>query len=628
MVSYIRRGTSQKSALLYEHFSGVDFARSPSSVSPDNATDSVNMIRAEIGKVRKRNGYEKIFSYAGKKIHGIFKFQDDYLVHAGTTLNRLCYNSTTGNWETTLIYSEMNDKPSSACPINGKLYFVDGKKYMVYDGESFVPVPGYVPTISIAGNEYGGGTAYEEVNLLSNQWKQRFCTKDNVLIYQLAFDHLDDTPVTCSKLSVVDNKPTWTDLAETTDYTVDRVLGKLILKTNPGDTPISGHDNLIVTASKERSRQVIDKCDICVLYGLNGQENQIFMAGNPDRKNADFWSHYSQPDYIGELSYSELGQDNSAIVGYSKLDGYLATHKDKYSGDIYIRAGSLNYYQDEQRYYITFNVQNVLRGSGTIARRSFANFGEPLFLTKYGIQTITARDLTNRDYEQVRGDRVNKRLLTEKNLEDAIGIIYKDYYLLGVNTHVYVLDRQQKQYEPNQSSSEYQYTAFYWDNINASCFYCDDHLYFGTPDGDLMRFYEDESKQTSYNDNGQAIRAMWEFPQFNGNIFWSNKSFKTVFLKLKSAISTGAQVQVCVNGIWQNVGEDYISFGYWDFDYVDFNSLNFSTDTTPKKSSERINLKRLDKVAFRISNDKVNQPFGIESFGFLYSERGINKGEF
>ena len=92
MVSYIRRGTSQKSALLYEHFSGVDFARSPSSVSPDNATDSVNMIRAEIGKVRKRNGYEKIFSYAGKKIHGIFKFQDDYLVHAGTTLNRLCYN--------------------------------------------------------------------------------------------------------------------------------------------------------------------------------------------------------------------------------------------------------------------------------------------------------------------------------------------------------------------------------------------------------------------------------------------------------------------------------------------------------------------------------------------------------
>ena len=88
------------------------------------------------------------------------------------------------------------------------------------------------------------------------------------------------------------------------------------------------------------------------------------------------------------------------------------------------------------------------------------------------------------------------------------------------------------------------------------------------------------------------------------------------------------QVQVCVNGIWQNVGEDYISFGYWDFDYVDFNSLNFSTDTTPKKSSERINLKRLDKVAFRISNDKVNQPFGIESFGFLYSERGINKGEF
>lgn len=624
MVTYRSSAKTQKLPMIYETFGGVDFAKSKGAVSEVNSPQSVNMIRDEIGKVRKRMGYYEEFSFPDP-VYGIHKLGGDFIVHAGTKLYKEHYSGTA--WEQTLLYSAMAEHRSVSAQFESKLYLLDGTTYLMCDGTTCGPVAGKIPTIKIAGTPEGGGVDYEDVNLLSTFWTQKFAGDDTSLVYQLAFDNLDENPVTCRKSRLDNNTIVWDTLTEGTDFTVDRELGKLTFKNVIGKPFTGGEDRLVVTASKERSRERIDKCDACVLYGLNGQENQLFVTGNPEHKNKDFWSRLNDPTYFGDLSYSQLGQDNSAIIGYSKLGGYLAAHKDQESGDIYIRGGQLYHDDVSNLDKIIYPVTNVLTGSGAIAKYAFANFGEPLFLTKYGIQTITTKELTNRDYEQVRGDRINKRLLAEPNVEDAVGVIYKDFYLVSINGHVYALDRFQKQYEANQANSEFQYTGYYWENVNASCWCSSDRLYFGTPDGKVMCFYDDETAQTSYNDNGEPIYAEWEFPQFVGRLFWSNKTFKSIFLKLKSAIQTGAKIEVCINGIWEPVKEDYISFGYWDFDYVDFNNLNFSTDTTPKKTREKVKIKKLDKVAWRISNGKLNQPFGIESFGFLYSEKGINKGE-
>lgn len=624
MVTFPDTVRTTKTPMMYDTFLGVDFAKTPATTAQQYSPNAVNLIRDEVGKVRRRMGYYELWGYSDE-VFGIHKLNDDYIVHAGTKLYKEHWNGS--EWERTEIYASMAEHKSVSQQIESKLYILDGTTYLCYDGTTCAPPEGYIPTIIIAGTSTGGGTPYEDVNILSTWWKQRFTGEDGTATYQLAFDDLDDNDVIVQRSKLSNGTVVWETLTEGTHYTVDKALGQITFTDgNRSNAPIVGQeDRLIVTASKARSRDKINKCDIMTLYGYNGQENQLFVAGNPDYKNRDFWSEINDPTYFGDLSYSILGQDNSAIMGYSKISGKLATHKDKYSGDVYLRGSDI--VEEDGLLRVYFPVTDVLTGSGAISKYSFQNFGEPLYLTKYGIRTIAIRDLTSKEYEQDRGDRVNKRLLEEDGLENAVSCIYKDFYLLGVNGNVYVLDRLQRQYEPNAGLSEFQYSGFFWDNIPATCFFSDDYLYFGTADGKVMRFYTDENVSTSYNDNGDAIIAVWEFPQFVGKLFWSNKTFKHVFLKLKSAVRTGAALDVQVNGVWQLVKEDYSSFGYIDFDDVDFNNFTFSTDQTPKKTQEKIKYKKLDKIAFRIRNDKVNQVFGIDSFGFLYAEKGINRGE-
>ena len=45
---------------------------------------------------------------------------------------------------------------------------------MKYDGETIEPVVGYIPTTTIARKPMGGGTKYEDVNMLSEYRKNSF----------------------------------------------------------------------------------------------------------------------------------------------------------------------------------------------------------------------------------------------------------------------------------------------------------------------------------------------------------------------------------------------------------------------------------------------------------------------
>ena len=96
--------------------------------------------------------------------------------------------------------------------------------------------------------------------------------------------------------------------------------------------------------------------------------------------------------------------------------------------------------------------------------------GEPLFLTDTGIQTITNKELTSEEMTTSRGERINRRLLTEPGLEHAVSCVFGYYYLLAVNGNVYVLDRLNPM-EESTASNNYQYNAFFWNHIPAVAFW-------------------------------------------------------------------------------------------------------------------------------------------------------------
>lgn len=269
-----------RSVLTIDNLKGVDLSNAPANVEDYRSPDAPNMIRDTPGKVRKRMGYERIASYDGR-INGVFYLTDDNgareVVHAGTKLYV----------EGAEIYEGMADNRSRAWQVGKRLYILDGKKYLVYgelenreaeDGEprkSYRVEPvtenAYVPTIIISRNPDGAGTTLEPINLLSRKWTESFYGKASTTSYQLTAGNLDATPVTAQKLK---SDGTWQDLAETTDFTVDRTTGKVTFTTAPGASPLDGVDNVHITASKIRG----DFEDAEELFAAQADQKEFQLA--------------------------------------------------------------------------------------------------------------------------------------------------------------------------------------------------------------------------------------------------------------------------------------------------------------------------------------------------------------
>ena len=111
-----------------ETFKGVDLNSSPSNVEITRSPNAPNMMRDVPGKVRKRQGYERIAQFSGKRINGVHilrsaeKNEERVLIHAGDSLYL----------EGKAIYTGMADERSVGRQFYGKLFIFDGKKALCY----------------------------------------------------------------------------------------------------------------------------------------------------------------------------------------------------------------------------------------------------------------------------------------------------------------------------------------------------------------------------------------------------------------------------------------------------------------------------------------------------------------
>ncbi len=607
----------------WDSFRGVDFYNSPSNMSKMRSPSAPNMIRDEVGKVRKRMGYYQVGTDYSVRINGIYVLGDKKLIHSGTKLVL----------DGTEVYSEMADERGKSWQINNKLYIVDGKGFICFgnfgsdDNPDFEVRPvkdmAYVPTIAIAKApntlEF---TAYESINLLSNKWTESFAGTKDEKEYQLLYGELDDTVVKAKKLNTDGD---WVELAEGTDFTVDREMGIVTFKVAPGETPVMSDDNVQITASRDWGNYAdrINKCKISVLYGAGGQSDRLFVSGNDELPNYVWYSQLQDPTYFGDDWYLTVGQNVSAVVGFSIVSDCLAVHKN-YSED----GRNIVLFKDDfdNAGKVVFKIANTIQGDPARGRFSFAYVGESLFATPLGIYAITARDITGEKYTQRRSFYIDK-VLAEENLDDSFAIAYKDFYVISTGTRLYILDTLQKSYEKNTPNSSYQYECYYFEIPKVRVMHVDDGVVvFGTDDGKLMKFYDDVQDLASFNDCGNPIDAHWDIPDFSGNLFYKNKSFNRFSCVIAASIATSVTAYALVRGFWQKIYNSGAAARYFDFNYVDFDKLSFSGDTTPRTLGSRIKIRKIDKVRFRLENKEYNESFGLYRVALEYTETGNFKG--
>ena len=574
-------------------------------------------------------GNIKVHKITPKTNYGISKAT--YLYHVGGRY----YSRRDNSDECTLLYSNASKSRSQAWQIDDKLIIIDGHNiYRYSENEGFKEntYKAYIPLITIAKAPNGGGVSYEPLNMLQPGFYEQFTVDSasaSAVEFQLSLSGLDATEVSAWILT---NQGTWSLQVEDTDFTVNRSTGVVTFGTAPGVTPITGEDNVRILAYKTIAGYAdrVKKCKFGTLYGINGAADRLFLSGNPDYQNWDFFSEQYDPTYFPDTGYSALGSSASAIMGYAIVNNYLATFKDDLDNSraVYIRHGELVEDATTNLSMPAFKLVNTLQGNGVVSPYAFGYLQtEPLFLTKMGIYAITPQDITGEKYSQSRSFYLDGSLEKEDGLENAIALVFKDQYILAINNKFYILDGlQATRTDRSEPYATRQYAGFYCTNIPAFTMWTDDEaLWIGTEDGHVCRFETDIDSLDSYNDDGKKIYCCWETPDLDGSLFYKNKNFKYFALRLRAALRTSINLYAKRFGRWEFIADDLLTGIYFDFEHVDFERFSFGTDPTDKVIHTKIRLRRVDKARFRVENDMLNEPLGLLDLALEYTESGNYK---
>lgn len=654
-------------------FLGADFTSEASTVDETKSPNVENMIRSVPGKIRKRMGYHAIADYKNT-IYGVHHLSasDTWLIHAGSKLydyslpkgeewkdhadNDIVDQDEnnivllTGDVESQMIYQGMAEHRSVSFELGMKLVILDGTSIKIYDGKEVKTVNelAYTPTTYIAKvpGDYSAGTEYEPLNLINPAFIELFnvdTDHQDDKKFTLSFSPLDDTEV---KAWLLNEDGDWVLKEENTDFTVDREKAMITFATAPGKTPIDGQDNVKIEAYRtvEGYSDRINHCTIGALFGVNGADDRLFISGNPDKGvnddgelfsfiNFDWFSQQYDPTYFGDTWYAQLGSDSSAIMGYSIINNYLAAHKDgnEISQSILIREGDLVSTEDAegvQRSNPTFKLINTLQGAGAVSKYCFSYLAtEPVFLTRLGVYAVTAQDITGEKYAQDRSYYLEGKLLKEHDLSNAFAYTWKDYYILCVNDHMYILDGLQPIHtDKSRPYATRQYVGFYFTNVPAHVlFEMENELYFGSRDGKIYKFYTDDKLLESYADDGEPITCCWETADISKELFYKNKTYRYIALRCMPEIASSVKMLVQKNGIWEEVKDDKTTLKYFSYEHLIYSKFTYSTNKTQRVTSTKIRVKKQPHVRFRFENDELYEPLGINDFAVEYTQNGNHK---
>ena len=374
----------------------------------------------------------------------------------------------------------------------------------------------------------------------------------------------------------------------------------------------------------------INGCRIVQLYGANGNADRLFVTGNRQYPNMDWYSGYNDPTYWPDLGYTKIGEESSAVMGYSWLsDDTLAIHKEAKGNEptIWLRSSSVT--ADGEA---LFPVKQGAVGKGVAASGAFAHFGgDNLCLSEEGVFAVVrvSNEAVNERFALGRSWFVDPRLAAEKNLSEAQAISYKGRYYLAVNGHVYVADgNAPKAYV--DKSGDYQYEWWYWEGLPVRVWYVEDgELMFGTDDGRIMLL---DNSRTSDAQPGDAapvpVSCHWLTPIFDFGTRAYYKKIKNAYAIAEPFNQSRVKLDYILNSIDSEALNAVVldrKMSVFDFNDIDFTDFAFETDEFPRNVPSNTKAKKVMFAQFRLYNEP-GENFGIYGFSVLYTVSGKYKG--
>ena len=335
-------------------FKGVDFSSSPLDVAANRATDMANFIN-EYGVNRKRNGWNEIIRIKDAEgndlpINGVFPYQNQYykciVIHAGKRFFKTTDLEDESLLEDitdscTYLDAKINEErllneKSQCFNANGKMYITGCGDFLVFgswDGENYElrrvynNIDTYVPTTTIsidndAKKDDVNKATLDGVNLMTNKRKNQLLgvdaasstfTLDSKMDWQCDIEVEIETYdaeglLTTIKANNFGNNKFNLMVGDSQIGSIDFANNKISFSINT-KPQIADRDNIFVTfrSTVEGYEDRITNCSFGILFGTNGGSNRLFLSGNKDLPNYDFYSEINDFTYFSDLNYAILG---------------------------------------------------------------------------------------------------------------------------------------------------------------------------------------------------------------------------------------------------------------------------------------------------------------------------------
>lgn len=455
---------------IYTGFRGVDFRGEEINIvrSPDSLNVWKDYRETESIRTRPGMALREAFSEA---VYGIYFYKGKMLVHSGTKLYRVV------NGSVATLYSGVKAAPGDAFIFDDIWYFKDGVHYLQYDGATIAEVEGYVPTTSIARKPAGGGTIYEDVNMLSDRRINTFLADGG------SFDFVLDTKNIDS-----DFKPiVKVDGTVVSGYTVDYAKGVISFTKAPDAPKTDGQDNVSVEFKKAVPgyRETILKCTMLQVF-----DNRVFFSGNADHPNTVWHCSLENPAYVSDLDYYQEGIDSAAVKGLVAGNNALWVFREPNDAHttVFYHTPTI-----DDEYGKVYPSTHSSVTTGCVGKA--INFNDDIvFFSPRGMEGISG-DVTTEQVVAHRSTLVDRKLISEAEYKNMILAEWEGYLLVIIGDKVYLADSR----TAFTNADHIEYDWFYWQlekKITSAKVY-DGVLYLGTADG-VYTLTDTESDIESY----------------------------------------------------------------------------------------------------------------------------------
>lgn len=532
-----------------DNFRGLDTSNSPYDVQKNRAVEMNNLISID-GVNHKRKGFLERAKLDGK-INGIWCYNENgtevFIVHAGTKIYRVKLGENSLLSSATEIYSGAVDAKSWGLVDADVLYILAGD-YLAYGyiektkKYELVPIANsdiaYIPTTTVSIDPEGATdktrSDFEAANLLNSKRKNtlQLTNGENTVanrtfyldsdinkksVVEIEIEYMIGTVTAHMKFSTKKANGsveygkelylvTNDEVTSTKKGTITYELGKIVF--DELYKPIhEGEDGVIVTFEPgyTDSPSRITNCTFGTQFGLGGNNDRLFITGNPAYRNLDFYSESYNYMYFPVDNYTVIGAEQSAITGYSRInDGSLGIFKaEGDSSGIYYRTSTAQTYTDAvtgaSLTETIFPIKAGALGEYCADWRSCKRLGsDPLFVSASGVYAVVIGNsmTSNERYAKERSVNINNELTAGVGIYSAIAEVVDNKYMLFVGDQCYIADGRYKYSESKNADDTYNYEWWRWTlpgNVSATC-KVGKLLVIGTANGRIF------TESSGYND--------------------------------------------------------------------------------------------------------------------------------